>query len=71
MNRIKTLFAVLAILVATGAAVTALERLSDWLVDTVGNEGRAVLALANAPWFVGEPGVPASAPAVPVRRSTR
>jgi hypothetical protein len=70
MNRIRTLCAVLAMLAATAAAVKAVEHLSDWLVDTAGNEGRAALALANAPWFVGDQAVPAALPAQsPSRRA--
>ena len=32
-------------------AVLLLGSLSRWLVDQAGEDGRAVLALANAPWF--------------------
>lgn len=71
MKRHRTLLSLLACLAATVAAITALGGLADWLVDTAGNEGRAVLALANAPWFVGEQSVPAALPPRPTSRRSR
>jgi hypothetical protein len=51
MNIRKTILALLACLMATVAAVRALDDLSSWVVDQMGTEGRAAFALANAPWF--------------------
>lgn len=62
MKRHRTLFSLLACLAATVAAITAIAGLTDWLIDTVGSEGRAAIALSNAPWFVGEQSVPAVLP---------
>ena len=65
MKKRRTLVALVACLAATAAAVGALRPLSDWLVDTVGNDGRAVLTLGYAPWLVEDQSPPAEADAAP------
>ena len=70
---LRNAVALLACLVCTLAAVLALGSLSTWLVDDAGTETRAVLRLANAPWFdrealVAPPRADRSAPAAPRAR---
>jgi len=62
MNTRRTIVALLACLLATLAAVRAVDDLSAWVVDQLGSEGRVAFELANAPWFEAQ--TAAAAPAV-------
>ena len=64
MNTRRTIVALLVCLLATAAAVRAVDDLSAWVVDQMGTEGRAALQLSTAPWFEAQnaPGTPAPLP---------
>jgi hypothetical protein len=69
MNVRNVMLTLLACLLSAFVAVALFERLTTWLLEESGVEGRTVIALASAPWFGQAAAFPpeASTPPVPIR----
>ena len=71
MNPRRTVVALLVCLLATLAAVRAVDDLSAWVVDQMGDEARAALELTNAPWFEARNVTGAPLPGTPKAQDPR